>query len=210
MAGSWQDRPKTPGPENRQKSLTDLRGVDPAKGQTRWPGPSSPLLRQPWRPLESVINNHPELLNCFRERQTRGGKLFPRTQIIGAVRATVVVVAPTATTGSATRRKQPRSFGREGKAPQLGRRHLPRSQAAPLTSGQSSLGRRGAWRSRFPLPWVLQGELGAGARAHGRALQPRPARSRQADWSLATPAARSGRCLLRGLRALGHPRLPFP
>lgn len=115
----------------------------------RWPEPNSQHLRQPWRPLESVTDNHPELVNCFRERRARGGKLFPRTQFMGAVSATVVVVAPTATTGSFARRKQPRSFGREGKASQLGRRHLPRSQAAPLTSRPSSLGRGGAWRSRF-------------------------------------------------------------
>lgn len=169
-------RPNTPARDDRGKSLTDLH---PQRGSCRR---RTRRLRQPWRPLQSVTDNHPELVNCFRGRRARGGKLFPRTQIIGAVSATVVVVAPTAATGSAARRKQPRSFcrpGREGKAPQLGRRRLPRSQAAPLTSRPSSLGRGGAWRSRFPRPWFLRGELGAGARAEGRALRPRPTRPRR-------------------------------
>lgn len=122
--------PETPGrTDERGKSLTSLHRRRVSRGSlARWP-------RQPWRPLESVTDNHPEVVNYFRGRRARGGKLFPRTQISGAGSAAVLVVAsPGATatpsasaTAVAARRKPPRTpVGREGKAPQLGRRHLPR------------------------------------------------------------------------------------
>lgn len=137
-SGSYQHAAGSRGAEGeeREKSLTSFslwRGS--CKGLTRWLESSSPQLREPWRPLESVTDNHPEVVNCFRGRRARGGKLFPRTQIIGAVSTTVVVFAlPPPPAAPHEENSSEVSFSREGKAPQLGRRHLPRSQAAPLTS----------------------------------------------------------------------------
>lgn len=60
--------------------------------------------------------------NSFRGRLARGGKLFPRARISEVASAAAAVVSPVTT---ATRGKQPRLSGREGKGPQLGRHSIP-------------------------------------------------------------------------------------
>lgn len=197
--GSWLAGNNSRGDE-RGTLLTSLhRRRGSRHGRTRWPEPSAPLLRRPWRPLESVTNNHPEVVNCFRGRRARGGKLFPRTPHSGALSAAAVVVTSAAATGAAVRRKQPRSsVGREGKAPQLGRRHFPRPRPRP---GHPGPRRRAA---EAPGARAVHGlgsfmvNSGSGARAGGRGLRRRPARRRQAERPGRRPHRALGRCLLPG------------
>lgn len=94
QAAAGRGWPETPGrADERGKSLTSLhRRRATRRSLARRPGARGPQLRPPWRPLESVTDNHPEVVNYFRGRRARGGKLFPRTQISRAGSAAVLVV----------------------------------------------------------------------------------------------------------------------
>lgn len=149
------------------------------------------------------------MINYFRGRRARGGKLFPRTQINGAGSAAVLVVttpAATATpsaTATTARRKPPRTpVGREGKAPPPGRRHLPRPQAAP---GQS---RRPRWAAAAPGARAFH-SLGSFTVKSG---WPGPHTVAGPAWpcGLGRPCAVLSAAACRRGPALGRPRLRFP